>query len=122
MKVTTKNPVALAKRVFWLAYQASGGPSGMGIFQARNNATEEDVWDNVCTAGDYPHGQNVPGFIEPKRPYADYVFGRMMKVGLTLTEDSVEIQDRLATHDYQSWARKYPYFSDLLIAAVDSLK
>lgn len=44
----------IAKRFFFLAYNAAGPAGGMGVFQARRNVTEDDVWKNVNTAGDYP--------------------------------------------------------------------
>jgi hypothetical protein len=46
-----ENALRLAKRMMFLAYEACGGPMGMGIFQARSNVTEEQVWINASNSG-----------------------------------------------------------------------
>lgn len=117
MKIEHSNPTALAKRAFFLAYQACGGTFGMGILQARDGATEDDVWENVKTRGDYPSAHGV----EPDRPYGDYVFGRMMKLGLEVHQDGVSCIERKPTPDYQAWSRRYPTYESLVRAAADSL-
>lgn len=116
MRVQTDHPEILAKRMFWLAYQASS-PLGMGFLQARSNVTEEDVWRNVNISGDYAYHNDQPG-----KPYGDYVFGRMMKVGCEVGVDYVQCRDGEAAWDYQSWAGTYPMFEALLQAAVASLE
>jgi len=106
-----------AKRAFWLAWQACGGPMGMGFFQDRPNATEDEVYMNVVGAGDYP--ANLQG---RKELYADYVFGRMMKWGLKLGEDSIVIVERPFKWDYQAFSRKYADNKALLDAVALSLR
>jgi len=105
----------LAKRIFFLAYEACGGPRGMRVFQADVN--EEMVWNNVRGQGDYPMSFDRPG-----HPYGDYVFGRMMKLGFAVYSDSVEmLDDHIPLEDYQSWCVKYPTSEDLAKAAIESL-
>lgn len=108
----------IAKRYFFLAYEASN-VAGLGLLQARNEITEEEVWNNVACAGDYP-GYSLRS-LSNSEPYGDYVFGRMMKVGCKVLENGIEVREGEGRLDYQSWASKYPTFKDLAIAAVKSL-
>lgn len=97
---TAKN---FAKRAFYLAWQCCGGPMGMGIFQDNPGASEDDIWKNVSTAGDYPINTNG------ERLYGDYVFGRMMKWGCELNDNNeLEVRDGEFRPDYQGFARIYP--------------
>ena len=89
MIIKTDDPVGLAKEIFWLAWQACGGPLGMGVLQDRGGITKEDVWQNVSISGDYPVSRN-----KSDSPYADYVFGRMMKFGLKIADGCLDIPDR----------------------------
>ena len=43
-KVDCKNPEAVVKRAFFLAYQACERETGMGVFRARSGVTEDQVW------------------------------------------------------------------------------
>lgn len=98
----------IAKRAFWLAYQASP-VMGMGILQARNDVTEETVWEDVHEAG----SNSADG---------DYVFGRMMKLGISWTPSTIEVnRGREPRGDYQGWAGTYRNSADLLEAAMESL-
>jgi hypothetical protein len=106
----------LAKRIFFLAYEACGRASGMGVLQERRSVTEEMVWNNVRGQGDYPMSFDRPG-----HPYGDYVFGRMMKLFITVTAD-VDLPDTEPRADYQSWCVKYPSYEALATAAVESLR
>ncbi len=102
MKGWNEKQIATAKRIFWLAYQASSVVD-LGRFQAQDDVTENDVWDNVTNSSDYP------GKISPTDSiYADYVFGRMMKLSLKLKDGKVEIGSSEFRSDYQSFCRKYP--------------
>lgn len=112
-------PTQFAKRFFFLAYEACGSAMGMGLLQARREVTEEDVWQNVVSRGDYP-GRGIG--TKTDRPYADYVFGRMMKVGLDLHEDHVVVQNMNCTTSYQAWCKIYPTCSDLVTAVGRSLE
>ena len=119
MKITCSDPLALAKEMFWLAWNACGGPSGMGWLQDAPSATRDDIWNNIVGAGDYP-GQfrSQPDI----RPYADYVFGRMMKFGVEIEEDGVSFRDTELRSDYQAWCRVYKTMEDLANAAQESLE
>lgn len=116
MRVACKNPEEVAKQFFWLAWSAAGGPVGAGVFQDHPTADANDVFANVEASGDYTRNLNRPGQL-----YADYVFGRMLKTGLSLDADSVTVDDsRIPRPDYQAWSRKYKSVSDLLAAALDA--
>lgn len=111
-----ENPTALAMEIFWLAWQACPGPCGMGIFQNKPSATKDSVWNNITNQGDYPCNFN-----HPSEPYADYVFGRMMKLGLEIRVDGIEIREFEPRSDYQSWCRTYPTVQKLVDTAFDNL-
>ncbi len=109
----------IAKRMFWLAWQACGGPIGMGALQDRQGVTEDDVWVNVMSAGDYP-GSHTPR--KDLNPYGDYVFGRMMKLGLAIDGNKIILPKQTPQQDYQAWCGKYPTYQKLHEAAVSDLK
>lgn len=118
-KIKVDSPIAVVKRAFYLAYEACGGSSGMGFLQARNEVSEEEVWQNIRNSGDYP---GKP-FVEcDGKAYADYVFGRMLKLGLDWDDDYVLWHDRDLSIDYQAWCGKYATVELLLMAAITSLK
>lgn len=94
----------VAKRMMYLAWQACGGTQGMGFMRNHPEATEDEVWQNVRTRGDYVR---IPGQDKPGEVYADYVFGRMMKMGLTYAADSVSWHDSTPRRDYQAWCGVY---------------
>lgn len=119
--LTCDAPEAVVKRAFFLAYQAAGGPVGMGWLQAVADATEDDVWANVRSAGDYPGGAKAMGANKPGDAYGDYVFGRMMKLGLKWTDRAVCFQTGKPRHDYQAWCRAYPTYEALVKAAAESV-
>lgn len=115
---TNENATRFAKRMMFLAYEGINGPTGMGVFQARNNVTEEQVWNNVINMGDYPVGLVNPG---RGRIYGDYVFGRMMKFGVEITDTVVSFSDAKLRPDYQGFARKYRTSEELASTALASL-
>lgn len=119
MKIMHDNPTALAKRIFFIAYESCGGVLGMGVFREKSDVTEEQLWDNLVNAGDYSYN---PRRNPSKTPYADYCFGRMMKFGLTINTDSIEISDREPHLAYQGWSKFYSTYQSLVDAAIDSLK
>lgn len=111
--------LALAKRILWLAYNASV-PIGMGWLQERPDVTEESLWKGYG-------GNGRPGRAVHEA-YVDYGYGRMMKVGVIVGRTdggnplAVEItNDGTPRGDYQSFARRYPTYADLLNAAVAEL-
>ena len=101
MLIKHDDPRTLAKRAFFLAYEAAGGPQGMGMLSARANVTEEDVYANVVGNGDY----TMQPEREPERKmYGDYVFGRMLKLSIEVKDDGVETPEYEPRRDYQGWA------------------
>ena len=101
MKIKVENPHEFTKRMFYLLWRACGSPFGMGVLQDYAGATEEDVFENVQTRGDYPGHPNR----NSKELYGDYVFGRMMKWGCSVENDGVnEIYDREFQPDYQGYS------------------
>lgn len=119
MKIKCSNPEAVVKRMFWLAWQACSGPVGMGFLQNNPSATEDEVWGNVKSAGDYIIKSRHS---EPNEAYGDYVFGRMMKLGVEWDTDGITIPDTTPRVDYQAWSRKYATYDGLAAAAIESLK
>jgi len=111
-----ESTTSLAKRILFLAYEASG-VMGMGAFQERDAITEEQVWNNVVTKGDYG------GFShDSENLYADYVFGRMMKTRFTLKDNTITYNgDDKPRVGYQSWGSKYKSHTKLFQAALKSL-
>ena len=95
----------LAKRIMWLAYQASH-VFGMGKLQERNDATEDIVWEHTHLEGEYSAS-------------ADYVFGRMIKLRIYFNDSEIVKADRGRdpNPEYQSWYCKYKTFADLVTAA-----
>lgn len=104
------------KKLFFLAYEACDESAGMGIFQARDKVTEEDVYDNVINSGDYPMSIN-----DDSRIYADYVFGRMMKLSVELKGNSIIIPDSTPRVSYQAWSGKYKDYKSLVRATKKEL-
>jgi hypothetical protein len=120
MHITCSSPVeaqTLAKRILFLAYEASS-VYGMGAFQTRDAVTEDKVWTNTITKGDYG------GFpANTKDIYADYVFGRMMKLSFHVKDNTISYNGNDKTKlDYQSWGAKYKTYSKLFQAAIKSLE
>jgi hypothetical protein len=120
MKVDTSphSGETVAKRMFWLAWQATGGPVGLGWLQHKANATEDDVWQNVCNAEDYPYKVTND---RPGMAHGDYVFGRMLKLIVKYDDSSVEVRDQTPRADYQAWCRTYSTYETLAQAAIQSL-
>lgn len=113
----------IAKRAFFLAYEACGGPTGLGFLRAVKDATEDDIWKNVTNAGDYPHGrlpsERAQQALQRGEAYGDYVFGRMMKLVIQWDDKNMTLGDN-PRPDYQAWCRKYTP-ETLIISAIDSL-
>lgn len=99
---------------FYEAWKAST-VVGLGILQDRGpDLTPEDIIRNVFNHSDYSPAlelQSYAGSI-----YADYVFGRMMKVGLNVNLDDckVLVNDIDCSPDYQSWSRVYETVDQLI--------
>jgi hypothetical protein len=114
---SNENATRLAKRMMFLAYEACGGPMGMGFLQARSNVTEEQVWNNVVNNGDYPGGPVNRG----GRIYGDYVFGRMMKFGVEIVDNTVSFRTDDLRPDYHAFSGTYRNGEKLAKAALSSL-
>jgi len=121
MKITTElDPKELASRILWLAWQAVNAPSGMGILQDYPDASEEEVLQGTLNAHDYDNFHAKQCSITDI--YADYVFGRRMKLSFKIEKDTFIFPDEGCQFDYQAWATLYPTYTDLFNAAEDSLK
>lgn len=95
----------LAKRCFWLAFQAARA-AGLGWLHATDasEATEDAVWSEV--------EKDDRGY------YGDYIFGRMMKMQLPREG---EVPSRTLQPDYQSWCGTYGTYAALIAAARETL-
>ena len=113
----------LAKRILYLAWEASGSPSGLGWLRDKPEATEDEIFENVCNSGDYPgtskSAKTKNGITQLD---ADYVFGRMIKLRLYYSKDFVEFRNFDAEPDYNSWYYSYKTVDELALAAIESLK
>lgn len=108
---------AVAKEMVWLAWKACGEPIGMGWLQNRPNASKEEVWTAVVDQSDYP----VRRPLADNEVYADYVFGRMMKLRFKYSADAIEFDEEKCDLDYHSWALMYPDVKSLVEAAFASV-
>lgn len=110
MEIKHSNPEALAKRMFFLAYEASQ-VVGMGILQARNKVTEDQVFGSLWKRS----YRELPNY------YGDYIFGRMVKLNIEVGKDFIVVDDGNPRTAYQSWAFLYPAYQDLATEAAVSL-
>lgn len=112
----------VVSKFFYLAWKASF-VVGMGILQDRPNATEQEVFIHIIRSADYAmpvHGVN-------NRTSADYVFGRMMKLDISVSRNGedydLEVSDSPANPSYNSWAGTFSNPAAILSAAVlESIK
>jgi len=116
--IEVDNPQEVIKEALWLAWNACGGPMGMGAFQDNGGASKEDIWNNVANAGDYPG----PSHSRPNEIHGDYVFGRMMKIWFDYDDKSITVATAKQEWDYQAWSGTYPTYPELIAAAVKSLE
>lgn len=112
----------VAKRMLFLAWKACGRSFGMGFLQDRGpDQTEDQVWQSAVNRDDY---QGI-GRRQDNRVYADYVQGRMMKLGLSWGEVGVTCFDGDSklpwSLDYQGFAGTFPNFEALARAACEEL-
>lgn len=102
---------AVVQRAFYLAFLAAGAAVGMGVLQDRGGVTEEQVWKNVATRGDYGGGL-IPGMDDASKgkAYGDYVFGRMLKLRIEFNESegTITFTDSAPQADYQGWSSGKP--------------
>ena len=111
----------LVRRIFYLAWKESG-VFGSGHLQDRGSTPTEDVvWrDGVINRSDYPVVAQDP----TDSVFADYVFGRMMKLHVTIEGEQIQVgrAGEVPRADYQSWCRTYPTYDALKEAAIKSLE
>ena len=108
---------AVAKEALWLAFQAAGGPSGMGFLQDRKGVGSNEVWERAFNEGDYS-GRRSQGL----DLNADYVFGRMLKLYINRTPTTIYVPDDAPRRDYQSWCGQYKTYAALFDAAEQASK
>jgi len=119
---TKEETLPVVKRMYWLGWQACGGPMGMGVFQNRPEANEDAVYDNISRGADYPGETNLATGGRDNEWYGDYVFGRMMKLSMVYIPETGELKASGGiSPDYNAWAGKYPDSQSLHDAAVESL-
>lgn len=116
---THTEAIYVASRALFLAYNASD-VMGMGAFQAQDNKMESEVFDNVIHKRDYPGREETPDLTNC-RLYADYVFGRMMKLVIEVKDNVLEFSDMKPRLDYQSWGATYKSYDKLFKAAMKEL-
>lgn len=116
VKFVCEQPRNVVEEALWLAWQACGGPSGMGILRDRPSATKQDVLNNVTVKEDYPGYPGSSGID------ADYVFGRMIKLRCDIAEDGILYPDSPPRFDYQAWCKVYPTYESLFSAALTNLR
>jgi hypothetical protein len=102
----------VAKEALWLAWNAAGGPSGMGHFRDKPTAGKDDVWKNATNMGDYPGARP-----DAERVNADYVFGRMLKLRFGIKGNAIDVPDHEPRWDYQAWCGTYKTYAALFDAA-----
>lgn len=109
MKTETKpTNEQLLTRALWLAFSASS-PVGMGFLHSETarGITEETIGNEA----DEPFKKNDGSL----NIYTDYVAGRMMKTGFSVSKDGkLTIKPEVPRYDYQSWADKYANASQLI--------
>lgn len=114
---TSQDATKVAHRALFLAYNASV-VFGMGAFRAVENTTEEQVVNNILNRGDYP---TIRTYSESTHIYADYVFGRMMKLHMDVVDNTIETQPIKLNQGFQSWSKKYKSYEKLIKAAMKEL-
>jgi hypothetical protein len=124
-KLKIKHGVDLLRfisRAFFLAYQASR-PIGMGLLQAAKlagPATEDQVFENIKSSGDY--AANLNPSADANEFYAGYVFGRPLKLRISIEGDRITIDQGLLNPDEPD---DFPDFfqpeSSLISATAESL-
>lgn len=108
--------LSVAKRAVYLAWQACGGPVGMGVHQDRGDQTEGEVWAHAADQRDYP---GKPKFAD--RVSCDYVMGRMMKLYFRIEGKAINVPESVPRGDYQSWCHTYPTYDSLFAAATEEV-
>jgi hypothetical protein len=117
---TNVEAVNVASRALFIAYNASL-VFGMGAFKAQENKTENEVFNNVITKGDYPGKlQSIPD-MSNCHLYADYVYGRMMKLKMTIVNNTIQFYDDKPKIGFQSWATTYKSYNKLFKLAMKEL-
>ncbi len=110
---SNEQALSVAKEALWLAWNACGGPAGMGFMQDKPGADKDAVWKQTVTRGDY----SGVGTEDKSRIDADYVFGRMMKLRFSVKDNAVNVPENTPHPAYQGWCNRYKTYADLFNAA-----
>ena len=116
--IPNNKPEDVVKRAIYLAWKSSD-VIGRGVLQDRGEQTEDAVWDNARIKGDYPGAEDRKP--QDGHVYADYVFGRMMKIILGWDDKAITYMEDKPRPDYQMWALTYKSYLELLEAADEEL-
>lgn len=100
----------LALSIVKTAYHASH-EMGLGFLQRTNSLPPDATLKNLFEK-----------FKDGIRINVDYLFGRMVKINIHITQNKVEIFPVLPRADYQSWCIKYPTTEDLLLHSIENLE
>ncbi len=119
-RVIGATPETIVRRAMFLAWKSSRAV-GFGVLQNRGSEQSEDqVWKSMFNREDYPSG-NEYGDNKPGKVYADYVQGRMMKVGFRWDAETIGVNGGEWRSDYQSFCHAYPNAFLLLTAAASEV-
>jgi hypothetical protein len=116
------NPTDLLKEAAWLAWNHSI-IRGKGVIQANPGATKEDLWGAIAEAHDYDGNPLMKPRGETEGMYynMDYVFGKAMKLRVTVCKDGILIPVHTPDGNYETWSWKYPTFKALFDTASEHL-
>jgi len=108
---------AIVKRALFLAYEQTGGTTGLGFLQAKGGVTEDSFWE-----GTHKHPNHYSN--KGTEAYVDYGYGRMMKVGFVYdsAKGCIAVRDDSPRSDYQGWCGlRFPSYRSLIVEAAAQL-
>ena len=114
----------VAKAICYAAWQACGGTSGFGVLQDNPEATDDQVFQNITCQGDYPGREKraEERSKDSSEPYyADYVFGRMMKLLFWIKDDRIIFKNFDPDPNYNGWCHIYPTVNELIDEGISRL-
>jgi len=113
VKITPSVPVEdFLREMLYIAWKGCEHTTGMGYLQDKPDASKVEV-RKACESG-------------TRQVYADYIFGRMLKLRVILHEVngnlvSLEMYDETYQPAYQSFAHIYPTTNDLIHSTKEAL-
>ena len=118
-KCQSVDPELVVKKAFYLAWIACEKTEGMGELQDQPDATEDEVWAQICTFGDHPGRAEIDGGTEYLlgEYHADYVFGRRLKLLLFVAGDTIKCLDyppEVFISDLPAYSETYPTAQSLI--------